>query len=114
MTAVFPLPATVPPRFLDPRFHGAKWIPAYVLRRAVWEASGRCCYLCKQPVSRDAVSLDHVIPRYLIRWTNRKHHFANLRASHVGCNKAKGRRLYLRHARIMLRAAVAIIRTVGH
>lgn len=108
--SVFPLPATVPLSYLAPKYHGARWIPPHALRRAVWEASGRRCYLCGRAVAERSLSLDHVIPRHWIRWTQRKHHFANLAASHAACNKARGRRLYLRHSRLMIRAAMAMLR----
>jgi len=61
-------------------------------RDMVWERDGGCCYLCKLPVPREQLSIEHVIALA----NGGTNHPDNLRAACRGCNSRKGARTVAR------------------
>lgn len=65
------------------------------LRRAVVEAYGSVCWLCRLPINlalryprRGSLSIEHVLPRSY----GGSDDIANLRPAHLGCNWSRGNR----------------------
>lgn len=55
-------------------------------RDAIYERDGGNCQICGQPVEREKMSLDHVVPVLY----GGPHVFSNLQLAHLDCNKARG------------------------
>lgn len=61
----------------------------YVDRLKVFERDGWVCGICKRPVSRDDVSIDHIIP--IARGGD--HTYENCQTAHLACNISKGAKM---------------------
>jgi 5-methylcytosine-specific restriction endonuclease McrA len=59
-----------------------------VYRRVVFARDGGICQICKLPVAREAMHVDHIVP--LAR--GGKHEYANVQLAHARCNISKGAR----------------------
>ena len=55
-------------------------------REAVWLKDKGLCWLCRLPVTLEAMTLDHEVPRS----KGGSGSVANLRAAHFACNNARG------------------------
>lgn len=62
---------------------GSQWRRA---RDVVWKRSRGLCWLCKQPLARADMTIDHVVPRS--KGGGNEH--SNLRAAHKHCNELRG------------------------
>ena len=77
-------------------------------RLAIWEAYGRVCLYCEEPIYWRDLEIDHILPEdlqdkpdELKEWKQRLNlgadyplnDFPNWAASHHGCNKKKGNRV---------------------
>jgi 5-methylcytosine-specific restriction endonuclease McrA len=59
----------------------------HVWRRALWEAHGRACGVCHQPVGYDEFQVDHIMQRC----AGGSDDWSNLRPSHKPCNNGRNR-----------------------
>ena len=58
-----------------------------VWRRAFWEAHGRACGICRQPVGYAEFQIDHIEQR----WQGGSDTWSNLRPAHKVCNNGRNR-----------------------
>jgi hypothetical protein len=58
------------------------------LRLMVWGRSGGYCWICRDPLSFEEMTLDHVTPKS----KGGRRTYANLRAAHGTCNSRRGNR----------------------
>lgn len=61
-----------------------KWMDN--VTRQLWLEQGGKCAICKDPMSRDCFDVDHIVP-HSKSGGNEK---ANLRLTHVSCNRSRG------------------------
>lgn len=59
------------------------------IRRLIWDRDAGICWLCERPVTFQAMTLDHVIPKS----KGGGFFAANLRPAHRLCNLRRGNRL---------------------
>jgi 5-methylcytosine-specific restriction endonuclease McrA len=62
----------------------------------VFERDEGICGICGEPVAREEFDVDHVIPLAL----GGEHSYANVRLSHVPCNRRRGRSVSLEAAAV--------------
>lgn len=70
-------------RRLEAAGHGAAWEP--ITRREVWEAWARCCGVCGEPVTFEAMELDHIKAIA----NGGSHVWDNVQPAHKPCNSGK-------------------------
>ena len=67
----------------------AKVVVENVAPSAIYERDAGICQLCKKPVEREKMTLDHVVPLS----KGGPHTFGNLQLAHRSCNSSKGAKL---------------------
>lgn len=67
----------------------AKVVVENVAPSAIYERDAGICQLCKKPVEREKMTLDHVVPLS----KGGAHTFGNLQLAHRSCNSSKGAKL---------------------
>lgn len=63
----------------------------YERKRVAWEAQGRCCGICLQPMLLREATVDHIRPRGMGSGF-RDDRMENIRAAHMICNSNRGSR----------------------